>query len=134
MAIMLQLKYDELRTIAKQFRDCGEDVTMLHTKTRDRVQDLHGMWEGDAADKFFEEMELELLPPLQQTAITLFAMQDVLLRIMKLVYETDQDTAEYFRRSFDYIGSFSAGGATGKDGSRFTGVALLQESVQTCRE
>lgn len=122
---MLQLRYDVLRTIAKQLRDSGEDITLLHTKTRDRVQDLHSMWKGDAADKFFEEMELELLPPLNQTAKTLFAMQDVLLRVMKLVYEADQETAAYFRRGFDFSGGPTVGGIAGTVGGEFTGAGFI---------
>lgn len=122
---MLQLKYDVLRVIAKQCRDSGEDITLLHTKTRDRMQDLHSMWKGDAADKFFEEMEIELLPPLKQTAKTLFAMQDVLLRVVKLVYDADQDTANYFRKNFDIVGSFSPGGFTGMADSSFPGTGFI---------
>lgn len=122
---MLQLRYDVLRTIAKQLRDSGEDITLLHTKTRDRVQDLHGMWKGDAADKFFEEMELGLLPPLNQTAKTLFAMQDVLLRVIKLVQEADQDTVAYFRKGFDFSTGFTAVGVAGTIGGSFTGAGFI---------
>lgn len=118
MAAMLQLKYDELRIIVKGLKDGGEDITMLHTKTRERVHDLYGQWMGDAADKFFEEMEIKYLPSLQRTAQALFFAQDVLLRIIKLIDEADHETAGYFRRDLDQFGSFGASGiGTGSGGT-----------------
>ena len=116
MVDILQLKYDELRTIAKQVRDSGEDFTMLHAKTRDRVHDLNGMWMGDAADKFFEEMEIKYLPPLQRTAMALFAMQDVLLKIIRLIYDSDQETVGYFKRDLDQFGGSLTGAIGGSAG------------------
>jgi WXG100 family type VII secretion target len=110
MSNILQLKYDELRIIVKGFKDNGEDITLLHAKTRDRVHGLYGQWMGDAADKFFEDMENKHLPSLARTAQALFAMQDVLLQVRKLVYETDLETVQYFRRDFYQFDSFSAGG------------------------
>lgn len=122
MAIMLQLKYDELRAIAKQFRDSGEDITLLFTKTRDRAMDLRGMWKGDAADKFFEEMDLVLLPPLKQTGVALFAMQDVLLKVMKYIYDADQDTVKYFKQDVGFLGEFTGAGVTGAVAGGISGV------------
>ena len=122
MTIMLQLKYDELRAIAKQCRDCGEDITLLYTKTHDRAQDLRGMWKGDAADKFFEEMELVLLPRLKQTGVVLFAMQDVLLKVIKYVYEADQDTAKFFKQDVGFLGGFTGAGVTGAVAGGITGI------------
>lgn len=122
MAIMLQLKYDELRAIAKQFRDSGEDITLLFTKTRDRAMDLRGMWKGDAADKFFEEMDLVLLPPLKQTGVALFAMQDVLLKVIKYIYDADQDTVKYFKQDVGFLGEFTGAGVTGAVAGGISGV------------
>ena len=124
MTIMLQLKYDELRAIAKQCRDCGEDITLLFTKTRDRAQDLRGMWKGDAADKFFEEMDLVLLPPLKQTGVVLFAMQDVLLKVIKYVYEADQDTAKFFKQDVGFLGGFTGVGVAAEASGGIVGINL----------
>jgi WXG100 family type VII secretion target len=92
-----QLNYDQLASIAKKFREEGEDIAQLHSVTRQRVRDLHKEWIGDAADKFFDEMETELLPAVQRLAQALFQTQDVTGEIMKIIQEADEETAGYFR-------------------------------------
>ena len=64
MGRKVQLNYDELRTFVKKFRDEGEDIVQMHSKMRDRVHDLHKDWVGESADKFFNEMENDVLPAL----------------------------------------------------------------------
>jgi WXG100 family type VII secretion target len=92
-----QLHYDQLVSIAKKFKDEGEDIAQLHSITRQRVRDLHKEWIGDAADKFFDEMETELLPAVQRLAQALFLTQDVTGDIMKIIQDADEETAGYFR-------------------------------------
>ena len=92
-----QLNYDQLASIAKTFKDEGEDTARLHSATRQRVRDLHSEWAGEAAEKFFEEMETELLPAVQRLAQALFLTQDVTNDIMKIIHEADEDTVGFFR-------------------------------------
>src|SRR5574342_272732 len=92
-----QLNYDQLTSIAKKFKDEGEDIARLHSVTRQRVRDLHSEWVGEAAEKFFEEMETELLPAVQRLAQALFLSQDVTGDIIKIIQDADEETAGYFR-------------------------------------
>jgi WXG100 family type VII secretion target len=92
-----QLDYDQLTSIAKSFKDEGEDMVRLHSATRQRVRDLHTEWVGEAAEKFFEEMETELLPAVQRLAQALFVTQDATGDIMKIIQDADEETAGYFR-------------------------------------
>ena len=92
-----QLNYDQLVSISKKFKDEGEDIAKLHSATRQRVRDLHSEWVGEAAEKFFEEMETELLPAVQRLAQALFLTQDVTNDIMKIILEADEDTVGFFR-------------------------------------
>lgn len=92
-----QLNYEEMTSIAKKFKDNGEDVVRLHSETRQRVRDLHKEWIGEAAEKFFEEMETELLPALQRLSLALFQTQDVSNEIMKIIQGADEETAGYFK-------------------------------------
>jgi WXG100 family type VII secretion target len=94
---LFQLNYDQLVSIAKKFKDEGEDIARLHSTTRQRVRDLHKEWIGDAAEKFFEEMETELLPAVQRLAHALFLSQDVTNAIMKIIQAADEETVGYFR-------------------------------------
>lgn len=92
-----QLNYEEMTSIAKQFKDDGEDIARLHSETRQQVRDLHKEWIGEAAEKFFEEMEAELLPALKRLSLALFQTQDVSNEIMKVIQNADEETAGYFR-------------------------------------
>src|SRR5215467_9850310 len=92
-----QLNYDETASIAKRFKDEGEDIARLHSETRQRVRDLTKEWIGEGADKFFEEMETVLLPALQRLSVALFHTQDVTHEIMKIIQNADEETANYFK-------------------------------------
>ncbi|NHW87646.1 WXG100 family type VII secretion target, partial [Escherichia coli] len=87
MSNMLQLTFDELNIIVKGFKDSGEDITSLHAKTRNRVHGRYGQWMGEAADKFYEDMEDKHLPSLARVAGVLFSFQDVLLQVIQLINE-----------------------------------------------
>jgi WXG100 family type VII secretion target len=114
----VQLNYDELRTVVKKFRDEGEDVVQMRATMRDRVHDLHKDWVGEGADKFFREMENDLLPALARLSSALFYAQDVLHKIIKTIQTFDQDTAGYFKIDFAKLhrinlGAFLAGAGIG---------------------
>jgi WXG100 family type VII secretion target len=93
---LFQLNYDVLEPIAKSFKDEGEDMVQLHSSTRQRVQSIRKEWIGEAAEKFFEEMETDLLPALQRLAQALFCSQDIASEIMKIIQEADNESAAYF--------------------------------------
>ena len=97
-----QLNYDQLISIAKKFKDEGEDIAQIHSTTRQRVRDLHKEWIGEAAEKFFEEMETELLPAVQRLAQALFLSQDMTNEIMKIIEDADEETVGYFGSSDDF--------------------------------
>ena len=92
-----QLNYDEATSIAKKFKDEGEDIARLHSVTRQRVRDLYKEWIGEGADKFFEEMETKLLPALQRLSLALFHTQDVTNEIMKIIRNADEEASNYFK-------------------------------------
>ena len=93
---MFQLNYDQLESIAQKFKEEAEDMIKLHSSTRQRVQSMQKEWIGEAAEKFFEEMETDLLPALQRLSRALFQSQDVTGEIMKIIQDADEETAGYF--------------------------------------
>jgi WXG100 family type VII secretion target len=113
MAKTVQLNYDELTTIVKKFKENGEDYTKLHSNLRQRVQDLHKDWIGEGAEKFFEEMEVELLPALERLARAFFFSQDTLQKIMRIINEKDTETAGFFKGEFDLFGNIGSGISAG---------------------
>ena len=112
-----QLNYDQLISIAKKFKDEGEDIAQLHSTTRQRVQDLHKEWIGEAAEKFFEEMETELLPAVQRLAQALFLSQDMTNEIMKIIEDADEETVGYFGSGDDFGASLFGSALDGLQGN-----------------
>ena len=108
-----QLNYDEMTSIAKKFKDEGEDIVRLHANTRQRVRDLYKEWVGEGADKFFDEMETKLLPAVQRLAHALFLSQDAANEIMKIIQSADEETVGFFRNqlSGDDFGASQFGAA-----------------------
>ena len=92
-----QLDYDLLQSVAQKFKEEGEDMAKLYSSTRQRLQSLRKEWIGEAAEKFFEEMETELLPALQRLSQALFQSRDVSGEIMRLIQDADTETAGYFK-------------------------------------
>ena len=110
MSKILQLKYDELNAIVKTFNGEGEDFAQLVTTTRQRLQDLRKDWIGEAADKFFAEMEQDLLPALTRVSKAHFLSQDVLMKVTKIIRETDEENANFFKNIFQSGDDFGASG------------------------
>ncbi|MGB8213741.1 MAG: WXG100 family type VII secretion target [Anaerolineales bacterium] len=130
MGYKAQLEYAELDTIVKKFRDEGEDIVQMRASMHERVLDLQKDWVGAGADKFFSEMENDLLPALARLAGALFLAQDVLLKIIKTIQTSDEETAGYFKGD---LGQFDPAnpGATLGTGETFS--ASQAGSGQTSR-
>jgi WXG100 family type VII secretion target len=112
MGHVVRLNYDDLRGIIHKFRDEGEDIVQLHTALRDKVRDLHKDWQGEAADDFFAEMEVVVLPAVSRLSKALFHAQDVLQKITKTIQDFDEDTKGFFKGDFTNLspGALGTGG------------------------
>ncbi|MCX6080278.1 MAG: WXG100 family type VII secretion target [Chloroflexi bacterium] len=131
-----RVNYDELNIISKKFHDEGDDYAQLISSTRQKMAALRSDWEGDAADKFFDEMENILLPALNRLSQGLIVSQEVLSKIMKTIYEADQETGSYFQgveaggEDFGagmFNAALGAGSGTGAGGEDF-GAGLFNQA------
>lgn len=103
MGRLVRLDYDDLKNISHRLRDEGEDIAQLQGKIRDRTRDLHKDWEGEGAQKFFTEMDNDLLPALSRLSTALFFAQDTLRRIVQLIHDHDEDTKGFFKGDFSHL-------------------------------
>lgn len=114
MSQISQLNYEEASSIAKNIHTNGDDLVQLHSQTRQRVHALRSEWIGEAADAFFEEMESELLPAMQRVSGALFLGEEILNKIMKIIHDADEETAQYFKNDLnDDFGAGLFGSAAG---------------------
>ena len=140
-----RLNYDELTAASKKFHNEGDDYAELLSSTRLKLSALQSEWEGEAAEKFFDEMEGQLLPAIKRLSFGLISAQDVLVGIMKAVFEADQETASYFKNlgpgaGISNVGLTNAaqgtfpGGLTGTTGDDFGAGKFKQASIDTPSE
>lgn len=97
MADATKLNYDELQTIIKTLKSEHEEIKNLMAATKSKVESLHNnQWIGQAADKFFTEMEG---PVLQKTGKMVYALEvagNVINQIMQTIQQADQETKGFF--------------------------------------
>jgi len=109
MQMTTRVNYDELLPISKKLHDEGEDFAQLLSATRQKMAALRTEWEGEAADKFFDEMETSLLPAIKKLSQGLIISQEVLHKIMRTIHEADQETGTFFRDGGSGGEDFGAG-------------------------
>lgn len=110
---ILRVNYDEARQITQTLHAEGEEFARLHSQTRQKVEDLHKAWSGEAAQSFEHEMTDSLLPAIQRVSNALFAAEKTLMEILNLIRQADEETAGYFKG----IGGDAGAGKDGNSGS-----------------
>lgn len=110
---ILRVNYDEARQIAQTLRAEGEDFARLHSQTRQKVEDLHKAWSGEAAQSFEREMTDSLLPAAKRVSNALFAAEKTLIEILNIIRQADEETAGYFKG----IGGDAGAGKGGNPGN-----------------
>jgi len=97
MATHPRAEYPALQAISKQFLTEQNDVSTLLSQTKNKVETLHGgLWEGDAANKFFDEMENTVLPALGRLAVALGRASEVTQKVSDTIQQADESTKANF--------------------------------------
>jgi WXG100 family type VII secretion target len=97
MANTQQVNYDEMQTIIKSFQNEEQELQSLMNQTKSMVESLHGsQWMGDAADKFFNEMESLVLPRTGKMIYAVGVAGQVAQQIINTIHQADEETKSYF--------------------------------------
>jgi WXG100 family type VII secretion target len=97
MANTQQLNYDEMQAIIKQLETEEEDVKAIFNQTKSMVESLHGsQWMGEAADRFFAEMEGYVLPKTAKMLYALNVAGQVAKQIVNIIHQADEETKGFF--------------------------------------
>ncbi|MFZ6026289.1 MAG: WXG100 family type VII secretion target, partial [Chloroflexota bacterium] len=96
MAEQTSLNYSELKKIAKNFDDESEVLAELLSRTRQMVHDLQDDWMGDAGERFFDEMESEILPAMERLTQALSFTAGTVRKIVKTFDDAEFETVEFF--------------------------------------
>ena len=97
MANTQQVNYDEMQAIIKQLEAEEEEIKALFNQTKSKVESLHGsQWMGEAADKFFQEMEGVVLPKTTKMIYALNVAGQVAKQIINIIHQADEETKGFF--------------------------------------
>jgi len=97
MANTQQVNYDEMQAIIKQLESEEEEIKALFNQTKSKVESLHGsQWMGEAADKFFQEMEGVVLPKTTKMIYALNVAGQVAKQIINIIHQADEETKGFF--------------------------------------
>jgi len=97
MAGTTQINYDDMNGIVKTLKAEEDEIMNLMKQTKNKVDHLHGnQWVGEAADRFFNEMEQVVLPAMARLARALGVGADVAQEIMNTIRQADEETQSYF--------------------------------------
>ena len=92
-----KLNYDELNGIVSTFRKEQQEIDQLGKQLKSSVEGLHNhQWEGEAADKWFAEMEGTLLPAVNRLSHALGFAADTTVKLMNTVRQADEGTKSFF--------------------------------------
>lgn len=97
MATVVKLNYADLSAIVGKFRNEAQDIDGLLKQTKGKVESLHNnQWIGEAADKYFQEMEQHVLPAVARLVTALGTAGDAAQKCADTIRNFDQETKSYF--------------------------------------
>lgn len=97
MGDLTQVEYDVLADIEKIWKQGAEETMQGLPKYRQTAESLHGGgWQGQAADKFFEEFSGEILPALERYAQALQQAADTMTKIRQTYSEAEEESQGFF--------------------------------------
>jgi WXG100 family type VII secretion target len=123
----IQVNYDALEQIMREFERCAEDSARMHAHLRASVENLvPGGWEGEGSNIFCREMENVVLPGVDRLAKALYASQEVTARLVREFRQAEEEGASLFKQD-DGSAPIQAGAVIGGAVGSAAGAALAGE-------
>ena len=92
-----QSKYDELDQLAGMFGGEAGHVGETIGKLKSAIENMRDKWIGQAASKFFQEMESEVLPALGKLQAALNEGSSRTKQISGLIHEHEEQASNLFK-------------------------------------
>jgi WXG100 family type VII secretion target len=88
---ILQIQYGDMGNIINGMKSEQAEVQQMFQQTKNKVDSLHNnQWQGEAADKFFMEMENSVLPSLNRLAIALGDCATTAQKVKDTIQQADE--------------------------------------------
>ncbi|MBX3080282.1 MAG: WXG100 family type VII secretion target [Anaerolineae bacterium] len=112
MATSVRAEYESIEIVGRSLRDTADELRSLLMRIYYHLSTLQsGGWLGDAADRFYDEMDSFFIPWLKQLETQYDDMGDRTLNLIPLFQDADGHVREYFGG----FGGFGGSSATDAD-------------------
>jgi len=92
-----QAKYDELDQLSGMFSNGGDQVGETIGKVKQAIENMRDKWIGQGADKFFQEMESEVVPALGKLQAALNEGSSRTKQMAQLIHDHEQQASNLFK-------------------------------------
>ena len=93
----VQIHWSHMQTIQGKFQADEATSQKILTDLTRGYDDLKNTWEGEAATKFFAEMENDILPRTRKMIQAFTHAAEVTKALISLFQQTEQDAANIFK-------------------------------------
>jgi len=93
----VQISWSQMQTIQGKFQTDQTAAQKVLTDLTRGYEDLKSTWEGEAANKFFQEMENDVLPRTRKMGTAFGHAADITKALISLFQQTEQDAANIFK-------------------------------------
>jgi WXG100 family type VII secretion target len=100
MPSQIQVDYEQLDQVAALCAQEAQSMAELYMKINEGVDQLRGGWGGDAANKFFGEMDSFVLPNLKKIYDAFDNAQSQIKTISQKFAEAEQEASGKLKTSF----------------------------------
>ncbi len=92
------LNFPRLNSISKNFQQEADELKGVLGQTRGQVENLHSVgWEGRGSDKFFQDMEQQVLPAMNRLINALQTTAGIINDIENVYQKADQEAQRPFK-------------------------------------
>jgi WXG100 family type VII secretion target len=92
------LDFQQLEQIAKKFQQEADELNQQLNNSKGQVENLHGSgWVGRGSDKFFEEMEQQVLPAMGRLVNAMHMTANILNNIMNVYRQAQEEASNPFK-------------------------------------
>ena len=99
MADLINVNYDQMKSIIQKMKGQQQEVETLFKQTKSKVDALHAnQWIGKGSDQFFNEMEQRVLPGLRRLAAALGTTAEKAQKICDSIRQADESTKSFFAK------------------------------------
>jgi len=97
MAVNVHLDYEQCRAISAGFHTDRGDIDQLYRQLKNSVEQLHnGGWVGEAADRWYNVMEGELLPAVLRLSNAQGSIGDSTQKVLLIIQQADEGCKSIF--------------------------------------